>query len=265
MKTFLIILITVLLTAGAAGGGGYYFMKNKTDKEKSLLQIQISNLQKQVDEQKIAKSANTTNWKSYSSDELGLSFKYPTVWGEPYAHLEDYSDQKELNNSYFAGKFYSVCFNKGEFCAVGFSADYKVYESAADSYYVGDKKSLDAAESDVVSDSEKSTISFIQKAEVAGVKTSTKTIFFYQAEASGIGLSSQTLLNSRTDYPGVSISTYYQGLSENLNKLYDVTGGKNDQLESEAEKELKALKSGTSDFQSQYNLYLLWLTTFSYL
>lgn len=265
MRTFLIILLSIILTGGVVGGGGYYYMKNKSDKDKKALQTEISNLQKQADELKIAKSGDTTNWKSYSSTELGLSFKYPEVWGEPYTHLEDYSDQKQLNNPYFAGRFYSVCFSEGKYCVVGYSADYKTYESAVDGYYIGDERSLDSAETDVVRDNKKSTIYFIQKATVAGVKTRTKTLFYYLSEASGVGVRSQTYLNSKiTDYPGILISTYYKDLSESLNILYDKTGGKNDALEKKAEEELKALKGDTSTSQSQFSIYKLWLTTFSY-
>ncbi|PIP51132.1 hypothetical protein COX11_00165 [Candidatus Berkelbacteria bacterium CG23_combo_of_CG06-09_8_20_14_all_41_73] len=264
MKTFIIVLITILITGGVVGGGGYYYMKNKSDKDKKALQTEIKELQQQALELKIAKSGDTTNWKSYSSKELGLSFKYPEVWGEPYTHLEDYSDQKQLNNPYFAGRFYSVCFSEGRYCVVGYSADYKTYESAVDNYYIGDEKSLDTAETDVARDSKKSTISFIQKAAVAAVMTRTKTLFYYLSEASGVGARSQTYLNGKSDYPGLLISTYYKNLSDSLNILYDKTGGKNEALEKKAEEELKTLEGGTSNSQSQFNLYKTWLTTFSY-
>ena len=264
MKTFLIILITVLLTGGVVGGGGWWYMKDKATKEQQTLQTQISNLQKQADELKIANSGDTTSWKSYSSKELGLTFKYPEVWGEPVSHSEDYSSEK-LNNPSFAGRSYSVCFSEGEYCVFGYSADYKVYESAAGSYYIGDKKSLDVAETEVVKDSEKSTISFVQKAEAAGVKTSIKTYFYYLSEASGVGVSSLTFLNGKADYPGISISTHYEDLSKSLQGLYEQSGFESEALTKQAQDELTALKAGSSNYQIQSNLYKLWLGTFSYL
>jgi len=262
MKTFLIILITFLVVGSATAGGGYWYLKHHPNKDKEILQAQVENLEKQVSELKIG--SDTSNWKSYSSKELGLAFKYPKEWGEPKIAQEDYA-KENLNNPYFAGKNYSVCFEDGKYCAIGFSADYKVYESAAGSYYVGDQKILDAAETDVAKDAKTSSISFVRKAEVAGVKTSTKTYFYYLSEAAGVGVSSLTFLNGKATYPGIVVSTHYQELSDSLQGLYDQKGVDSTELTKQATDELSALKAGSSNSQIQSNLYKTWLSTFQYL
>ena len=265
MRTFLIILLTVVLTGGIIGGGEYYYLKTKADREKDEYKQQIDQLKVEIDELKLVENNNTDNWNSYQAQELGLLFKYPSEWGEPYTHLENYSDQKELNNPYFDGQFYSICFSDGRYCAVGYLADYKTYESATESYYLGNEKSLDVKETGVEKNSQDETIGFVQKATVAGIKTRTKTLFYYLVEASGVGVRSQTYLNGKLDYPGILISAYYKDLSDVLSGVYDENGGKSEALENRATIELEALLNEKSNYQSQMNLYKIWLSTFSYI
>lgn len=77
-------LITILLTAIIVGGGVYFFQKNEID----TLREEITTIQEQEGIEEIlqddepANSATSTDLKTYTSEELGLSFQYPSKWDE---------------------------------------------------------------------------------------------------------------------------------------------------------------------------------------
>lgn len=99
MKTVWIVLISFVVTALIVGGCTYYLVNAKATKDKDALQAQITTLNTKVaDTEKSladAQAATTTqatqsttttatsetvNWKTYTNNIYGLTFKYPTEW-----------------------------------------------------------------------------------------------------------------------------------------------------------------------------------------
>lgn len=93
-KTWIVI-ITIIITAAAAVGGAYYYLNNKAEGEKEDLQNQIDELNDQIlDLQSQSSKADdfsetttydesiiedeTADWETYTNDEYGFSFKYPS-------------------------------------------------------------------------------------------------------------------------------------------------------------------------------------------
>jgi outer membrane murein-binding lipoprotein Lpp len=80
-----------VLVAIVFGGGAYAYVNNKATKEKNDLNAQITQLQSQVASAKVsatvtsiasasATTDETANWKTYTNDKNGFSFKYLSDW-----------------------------------------------------------------------------------------------------------------------------------------------------------------------------------------
>jgi len=92
MKPIWIMLITIILTGAVIGGGVYYWQNKKITNVKNDLNSQITTLQKQVTDLKEASGVaatstpttntvdETANWKTYTNEAYGFSFKYPSDW-----------------------------------------------------------------------------------------------------------------------------------------------------------------------------------------
>lgn len=94
LSTGAMVAVAVVL-AIAIGSGAYAYSNHKATKEKVDLQAQITELQNQIDETvtetttAIALTAKTAiatdetgDWRIYTNDEYGFSFKYPASWTE---------------------------------------------------------------------------------------------------------------------------------------------------------------------------------------
>ncbi len=97
MKKWLIILIVVLATAGIVGSGTYYFVHAKAIADKNNLQAQIDDLNSKLTNANTNSVSAATNsnanvntnaadqtdgWKTYTNNDLKISFKYPDTWQE---------------------------------------------------------------------------------------------------------------------------------------------------------------------------------------
>ena len=86
MPTFWKVFIAVIVTAGIVGGGGWWYMSKKATDEKSKLQVQIDDLNKQISELKAASLTSTsttdetTDWKIYTNDKYGFSLTLNDKW-----------------------------------------------------------------------------------------------------------------------------------------------------------------------------------------
>lgn len=86
MPTFWKVFIAVIVTAGIVGGGGWWYMSKKAIDEKSKLQVQIDDLNKQISELKAASLTSTsttdetTDWKIYTNDKYGFSLTLNDKW-----------------------------------------------------------------------------------------------------------------------------------------------------------------------------------------
>jgi len=86
MPTFWKVFIAVIVTAGIVGGGGWWYMSKKATDEKSKLQVQIDDLNKQISELKAASLTSTsttdetTDWKIYTNDKYGFSLILNDKW-----------------------------------------------------------------------------------------------------------------------------------------------------------------------------------------
>jgi len=91
MSTAWKIVIAVILSLGIAAGGTYYYMNQKLENEKSNLQSQITELNKQIDDLQATETTadstddstttetdETAGWKTYTNSTYGFSFKYPS-------------------------------------------------------------------------------------------------------------------------------------------------------------------------------------------
>jgi len=93
MSSFWKVFVGVAVTLVVAGGGTYYYMSQKLENEKSNLQSQITELNKQIDDLQATETTTdstddstttetdeTAGWKTYASSNIGFSFKYPNSW-----------------------------------------------------------------------------------------------------------------------------------------------------------------------------------------
>ncbi len=77
----------VILVALISGGGVWWWQSNKAASEKTALQSQITSLQSQLSQQKATTTTpptpstttkdETADWKTYTNDTYGFSFRYP--------------------------------------------------------------------------------------------------------------------------------------------------------------------------------------------
>jgi len=83
MSKTLSVLLTVIIII-VLGGVGYYFLNQNFKDQKADLEKQITDLQAQIktaqDALTSTLTADTSDWKTYSSDKYGFSFKYPDDW-----------------------------------------------------------------------------------------------------------------------------------------------------------------------------------------
>lgn len=201
------------------------------------------------------KSATTSSipkdWKTYSSKELSLSFRYPTSWGEPKLEVVDY----DAKGGPFSGKAVWINFKKSYLSGtrniisiIGVNKNYKNYIDI-DSY-IGDQENLDLPET---FNQQKENVYFTKKMTVASQKTAIKTSLDYMPEASGVLVQSTTKLNGKNEYTGITVKATYSNFNQTLDKYYDA--GENKGLEPAAIKILTGLKDGTSQDKDMENLY----------
>lgn len=88
------VVLVVILVALISGGGIYAWQANKSTSEKAQLQSQITSLQSQLNQQKTTPATTpttttpttttttdeTADWKTYTNEKYGYSFKYPKGW-----------------------------------------------------------------------------------------------------------------------------------------------------------------------------------------
>ena len=189
-----------------------------------------------------------SDWKTYSSKELGLSFKYPESWGELKSEVIDYTTK----SGPFSGKLVYINFQnpstKVRVFIDGLSKDYKTYMDV-DSY-TGGQNNLDSPE---IFNQQKGDIYFTKKMTVANQKTTIKTSLVYIPEASGVLIKSSTKINGKNEYTGINIAVIYSNFNKILDQYYDAVENKG--LESAAIKILTGLKDGTSQDKEMENLY----------
>lgn len=112
MSSFWKVFIGIAVTLIVAGGGTYYYMNQKLENEKSDLQSQINELNKQIEDLQATQTTapadsdtdetagETAGWKTYTNSTYGFSFKYPS---EKYEIL---SNTYAVQDTSKAGDFY---------------------------------------------------------------------------------------------------------------------------------------------------------------
>lgn len=96
-KRLSIMVAIVLVTALAIGGTTWYLMDQNAKKDKEASDKQAQELQKQIDASKQTTTTikpteatdETANWKTYSSVDLNISFKYPASWSLKESNIEN--------------------------------------------------------------------------------------------------------------------------------------------------------------------------------
>lgn len=148
MKKVLLIILLIVIVAGISGGGVYLWQTNKANINKQILQNQTDNLNKQIEingtssnqesKQVSLETDNVANWKTYENKEIGISFKYPSEYGD---------FNLTIRNGGYSGKIYTGEFPNNKFFFVGgvtndFSAgrggyftDFVSYSYEGDKYY----------------------------------------------------------------------------------------------------------------------------------
>lgn len=82
MKKVILVILLIILTAGVSGGGVYLWERGINEKEITILQNTIDNLEKQV----ISKVENNTSTnktsglKTYTDEKYGFSIQLPNNW-----------------------------------------------------------------------------------------------------------------------------------------------------------------------------------------
>jgi len=261
MNKALPIILAILISAAVFGGVGYWLGTQKAEKTASTASATAT-----VNASATTSADVTANWKTYSSDELGISFKYPQEWGKVFTR-----EWVPTENDPSKGKSFSISIGRDEYglsnpYVRGFTSDYVPFEAIENEYYTGSQTNLDKPETSPSLPSEhgNSPVGFIVKTTVAGQKTMINNSMEYVPEGSGISVSSKVFLNGRTDYKGIVIARSLKFMSERLSKFYDATENKN--LDEEAVSEFNKLKGGTSDSKTMadYLEYKAWLSTFQF-
>jgi len=76
-----VIVLSIILTAVIAISGTYAYMQNKANREKTDLETQLATLQSSATATTSATipttADKTADWKTYTNEEYGFSFKYP--------------------------------------------------------------------------------------------------------------------------------------------------------------------------------------------
>lgn len=252
-----IIIAAIVVALILIGAGVYYaLVGKKTETPASTSTTTPSASTTTTDE--------TASWKTYSSTELGLSFKYPESWGNVKTFL---SDRTSGAQDMFGGKSFVVSFDNGGASVSGFTSDYKNYLSISGDSYTGSKASLDDPESAISSPKDwNNGPNFVKKVTVADQKTTYKTMMQYAPEASGISVLSRTYLNGKTNYKGIAIERSYKTIYDRLGNYYSPTGD-NNALEEKAATELQGLfdkNSSDATALANYNEYITWLSTFQF-
>lgn len=119
MSSFWKVFIGVVVTLAVAGGGTYYYMNQKLEDEKSGLQSQITELNELVkdlqasgiaetttgstDDSATTETDETADWKTYTNDEYGFSFKYPGDWDQGQATPENTKNLDPFSLLVFVG------------------------------------------------------------------------------------------------------------------------------------------------------------------
>jgi type II secretory pathway pseudopilin PulG len=79
-----VIVLSIILTAVIAISGTYAYMQNKANREKTDLETQLATLQSSATATTSATipttADKTADWKTYTNEEYGFSFKYPEDW-----------------------------------------------------------------------------------------------------------------------------------------------------------------------------------------
>jgi len=263
------IILYVVLAAIVFGVGGYYL---GTRQSKDTTAATASATPTAVAPKTLTPTASATanitaSWKTYTSEELGVSFKYPEAWGKIFAR-----GWEPTANDPTKGKSFSISIGSEEYGlsnprVTGFTADYSPFEAIANEYYVGNQANLDQAETNPALPSEgSSSIGFKVKNTVAGQKTMINNSMEGVPEGSGISVASKVFLNGKTEYKGIVVAMTLKGIQDRLSKLYDAGGSMEPQLNSEAVSELTKLKDGAADSSTMasYDEYKAWLSTFQF-
>jgi len=212
---------------------------------------------------KFATSGVTADWKTYTNKDLGLSFKYPQVWGDPVISKTNYSDDPTKDKTVFNGKDYTISFNNYSINVYGVTSDFLAMEASP---YLGEKANLDLVETPYITGSSNVSSSLRKKITAAGQKTYYEIGIHYIPEASGVSVSMNSFLNGGTEYKGINISYRLKSINDRLDKFYSSTGD-NAVLEAQAKTELTSLVDGTSTdaiASAQYQEFKLWLGTFQF-
>jgi len=94
MNKALPIILAILISAAAFGGVGYYLGTQKADKSTTTATATVTTTASGT-----ATADVTANWKTYTNDTYGFSFKYPSGWTIS-DQLQEKGEESAVNKDY---------------------------------------------------------------------------------------------------------------------------------------------------------------------